>query len=159
MTKKARTESKSSGVSYTMLAGSWLVDAGPNQLKTVTSYSPLGDGKFAAVESVLNFDWTLEGAKPTATHATTLNGVLEKKKDTIDFVLISYVLDKDEKAVYIFKAVGNKVLVDEDTISVQNLIIHIYNDPETANPVTDTADFTIPSSGTFPPVHEYRIQF
>ena len=148
-----------SDVSYKVLAGSWIVDVGPNQLKTVTSYTPLGEGKFAAVESVFDFDWTLEGLKPTATHASTLNGILEKKEDTIDFILISYVLDKDEKAVYILKAVGNKVLVDEDTISVENLIMHVYNDPENANPVTDKADFTIPPSGTFPPVHEYRIKF
>jgi hypothetical protein len=36
--------------------------------------------------------------------------------------------------------------------------LHIYNDPENCNPVTDAADFTIPETGTFPPVHEYRIK-
>jgi hypothetical protein len=69
-----------------------------------------------------------------------------------------YALDNNEKAVYILKAVGNKVLVDEDTISVENLVFHVYDDPESANPVTDAADFIIPPSGTFPPVHEYRIK-
>jgi hypothetical protein len=145
-------------VPHQMLAGSWIVDAGPNQLKLVTSYMPLGDKKFAAVEYVFNFDWTLEGSKPTATHASTLTGILEKKEDSIDFVLVMYALDNNEKAVYILKAVGNKVLVDEDTISVENLVFHVYDDPESANPVTDAADFIIPPSGTFPPVHEYRIK-
>jgi hypothetical protein len=146
------------GVPVSALAGSWIVDAGPNQIKTVTSYTPIGGGKFAAVESVFNFDWSLGGAKPTATHASTLNGIVAKDKQEIDFILITYALDDNEKAVYILKAVGNKVLKDKDTISVENLVFHIYNDPETANPVTDTADFTIPPSGTFPPVREYRIQ-
>jgi len=91
-------------------------------------------------------------------HASTLNGILEKDKKEIDFVLITYALDDTEKAVYTLKAVGNKVLVDKDTISVENLVFHTYNDPETANPVTDAADFTIPPSGTFPPVREYRIK-
>ena len=142
-----------------MLAGSWIVDVGPNQLKAVTAYTPFGRGKFAAVEYVFNFDWTLEGMKPTATHASTLTGILETKDGTIDFVLIAYALDEDEKAVYILKAIGNKILVNEDNISVENLVFHIYNDPERANPITETADFTIPPSGTFPPVHEYRIKF
>jgi|GEM_PF-5703436 len=97
------------GVSASALAGSWIVDAGPNQIKTVTSYTPIGGNKFAAVESVFNFDWTLGGLKPTATHASTLNGIVEKDKKEIDFVLIAYALDDDEKAVYILKAVGNKV--------------------------------------------------
>ena len=134
------------------------MDAGPNQIKTVTSYTPIGGGKFAAVESVFNFDWSLGGLIPTATHASTLNGIVAKNKRSIDFILITYALDDTEKAVYILKAVGNKVLIDRDTISVENLVFHIYNDPETANPVTDTADFTIPPVGTFPPVHEYRIK-
>jgi len=47
------------GVPVSTLAGSWIVDAGPGQIKTVTSYSPIGGGKFAAVESVFNFDWSL----------------------------------------------------------------------------------------------------
>jgi len=100
----------------------------------------------------------LGGLKPTATHASTLNGIVAKDRKEIDFVLITYALDDTEKAVYILKAVGNKVLVDKDTISVENLVFQIYNDPETANPVTDAPDFTIPPSGTFPPVHEYRIK-
>lgn len=92
-----------------------------------------------------------------ATYASTLNGIVEKDKKEIDFVLIAYALDATEKAVYILKAVGNKVLVDKDTISVENLVFHIYTEPETDNPVTDTAAFTIPPTGAFPPVHEYRI--
>jgi hypothetical protein len=146
------------GVSAGALAGSWIVDAGPGQIKTVTSYTPIGGGKFAAVESVFNFDWSLGGSQPTATHASTLNGIVEKDQKEIDFVLITYALDDNEKAVYILKAVGNKVLKDRNTISVENLVFHIYTEPETDNPVTDTADFTIPPTGTFPPVQEYRIK-
>ena len=146
------------GVPVHALGGSWIVDAGPGKIKTVTSYTPIGGGKFAAVESVFNFDWSLGGLQPTATHASTLNGIVKKNKQNIDFVLISYALDDAEQAVYILKAVGNKVLKDKDTISVENLVFHVYTEPETDNPVTDVADFTIPPVGTFPPVHEYRIQ-
>lgn len=151
----ARADSE---VPVSALAGSWIVDAGPGLIKTVTSYTPIGGGKFAAVESVFNFDWSLGGSMPTATHASTLNGIVEKNKKEIDFVLITYALDDTEKAVYILKAVGNKVLMDKDTISVENLVFHIYTEPETDNPVTDAADFTIPPTGTFPPVREYRIK-
>ena len=147
-----------SGVPVSALAGSWIVDAGPGLIKTVTSYTPIGGGKFAAVESVFNFDWSLGGLKPSATHASTLNGIVEKNKGGIDFILITYALDDTETAVYILKAIGNKVLTDKDTISVENLVFHIYTEPETDNPVTDAADFTIPPTGTFPPVHEYRIK-
>lgn len=87
------------GVPVSALAGSWIVDAGPGLIKTVTSYAPMGGGKFAAVESVFNFDWSLGGAEPTATHASTLNGIVEKDKNEIDFVLITYALDDTEKAV------------------------------------------------------------
>lgn len=146
------------GVPASALAGSWIVDAGPNQIKTVTSYTPLGGGQFAAVESVFDFDWSLGGMKPTATHASTLTGIVEKNKKVIDFILIAYALDDNEKAVYILKAIGNKVLKDRDTISVENLVFYIYTEPETDNPVTDTADFAIPPTGTFPPVREYRIE-
>ena len=146
------------GVPAKALAGSWIVDAGPGQIKTVTSYSPIGGGQFAAVESVFNFDWSLGGTMPTATHASTLNGIVEKTKKSIDFILITYALDDNEKAVYILKAVGNKVFKDRDTISVENLVFSIYTKPESENPVSDTADFTIPPSGTFPPVREYRIK-
>ncbi len=146
------------GIPVSTLAGSWIVDAGPNQIKTVTSYTPIGHGKFAAVESVFNFDWSLGGLQPTATHASTLNGIVKKNKKDIDFVLITYVLDDTEKAVYILKAVGNKVLKDQDTISVENLVFQFYTEPESENPVTDKPDFTIPPSGTFPPVREYRIK-
>ena len=146
------------GVPVSALGGSWIVDAGPGQIKTVTSYTPIGGGKFAAVESVFNFDWTLGGLKPTATHASTLNGIVEKNKDKIDFVLIAYALDDNEKAVYILKAIGNKVLKDKDTISVENLVFQFYTEPESDNPVTDTPDFTVPPTGTFPPVREYRIK-
>ena len=146
------------GAGFRNLAGSWIVDAGPGQIKTVTTYTPLGRGTWGAVESVFNFDWTLGGAFPTATHATTLNGILERNQRMIDFTLIAYALDDNEQAVYILKATGNKILVDNDTISVENLIFHIYDMPESHNPVTDPATFTIPDTGTFPPVHEYRIQ-
>ena len=97
-------------------------------------------------------------SKPTATHASTLNGIVEKNKNTIDFVLICYALDDDEKAVYILKAVGNKVFKDKDTISVENLVFQFYTEPESDNPVTDAPDFVVPSTGTFPPVREYRIK-
>jgi hypothetical protein len=140
------------------LAGSWIVDAGPNKIKTIATYTPIGEGKMAAVETGFDFDWTLGGMKPAAMHGTTLNGCVESNGKKIDFVLITYVLDQAEKAVYILKAVGNKVLKDSDTISVENLVFYVYNDPETANPVTDNADFCIPPSGTFPPVREYRIK-
>jgi hypothetical protein len=149
---------RADGVPASALAGSWIVDAGPGQIKTVTAYSPLGGGKFAAVESVFNFDWSLGGSQPTATHATTLTGIVAKGKNKIDFVLIAYALDDNEQAVYILKAVGNKVLKDRDTISVENLVFQFYTEPESDNPVTDAPDFTIPPSGTFPPVREYRIK-
>ena len=60
--------------------------------------------------------------------------------------------------MYILKAVGNKVLKDKDTISVENLVFQFYTEPETDNPVTDAPDFTVPPTGTFPPVREYRIK-
>lgn len=146
------------GVPVHALAGSWIADAGPNQIKAVISYAPPGGGKFAAVESVFNFDWSLGGTQPSATHGTTFNGIVEKDKKEIDFIVIGYALDNTEKAVYILKVVGNKVLKDKDTISVENLVLHIYTEPETDNPVTDTADFTIPPTGTFPPFPQYRIK-
>jgi hypothetical protein len=142
-----------------VLAGSWIMDGGAGQFKTICSYAPIGDGKFTAVEfSAINFDWTLDGLKPTATHGTTLHGILETDSQNIGFVLIAYALDKDSKAVYLLKAVGNQTVVDQDTLSVENLVFHFYNDPETANPVTDRADFCVPHNGTFPPVRQYRIR-
>jgi hypothetical protein len=146
------------GVPASAVAGAWIADAGPGQIKVAISYSPIGDRKFAAVESVFNFDWSLGGAQPTATHASTLNGIVEKNRNSIDFVLIGYALDDNEKAVYILKAVGNKVFKDRDTISVENLVFQFYTEPETDNPVTDAPDFTIPPTGTFPPVRQYRIK-
>jgi hypothetical protein len=140
------------------LGGSWIVDVGPGQVKTLTTYTPIGGGKFAAAESVFNFDWSLGGSKPTATHATSMVGIVEDDGSMIKFLLVSYVLDESEKAVYILKATGNKELKNADTLSVLNLVFHVYNDPENCNPVKDTADFTIPDSGTFPPIHEYRIK-
>jgi hypothetical protein len=134
------------------LGGSWIVESG-----ALATYTPVGGGKYAAAESIFNFDWTLGGAKPSATHSTTWNGVVEEDGDNIKYVLIGYVLDKDEKAVYILKVVGDKILKDPDTISVENSVVHVYNTP-TCNPVTDVPDFTIPASGTFPPVREYRIK-
>jgi hypothetical protein len=147
-----------SGIPVSAVGGAWIADAGPGQIKVTISYSPIEGGKFAAVESVLNFDWSLGGLHPTATHATTLNGIVKKNKNSIDFVLIGYALDDTEKAVYILKAVGNKVFQDRDTISVENLVFQFYTEPETDNPVTDPPDFTIPPTGTFPPVRQYRIQ-
>jgi hypothetical protein len=140
------------------LAGSWIVDGGPGQVKTLAVYTPIEAGKCAAVEAVINFDWPLGGAKPNATHGTSLNGVVDASGETIRFVLIAFALDAHEKAVYIVKAVGTKVLKDKDTLSVENLIFHVYNNPESANPNTDNPDFSIPPSGTFPPVHEYRVK-
>jgi hypothetical protein len=87
-----------------------------------------------------------------------LNGIVKKNKNSIDFVLIAYALDDNEKAVYILKAVGNKVFKDKDTISVENLVFQFYTEPESDNPVTDAPDFVVPSTGTFPPVREYRIK-
>jgi hypothetical protein len=139
-------------------AGSWIVDAGPNQIKTVTAYTPTGNGKFSAVESVFNFDWTLGDQKPDAVGATSLIGEIEADGQRATFSMVAYALDSNQKAVYILKAVGNKVLVDHDTISVENLVFQFYNDPETANPMIDEPDFCIPSTGTFPPVREYRIK-
>jgi hypothetical protein len=139
-------------------AGSWIVDAGPNQIKTVTAYTPTGNGKFSAVESVFNFDWTLGGQKPEAVGATSLIGTIEADGQRATFSMVAYALDSNQKAVYILKAVGNKVLVDHDTISVENLVFEFYNDPETANPMIDEPDFCIPATGTFPPVREYRIK-
>ena len=140
------------------LAGSWIVDGGAGQVKTLAVYTPIGEGKCAAVEAVINFDWSLGGAKSNATHGTSLNGVVDANDETIRFVLIAFALDAQEKAVYIVKAVGTKVLKDKDTLSVENLIFHVYTNPESANPNTDKPDFSIPPSGTFPPVHEYRIK-
>lgn len=142
-----------------VLGGSWIMDGGPGQFKTICSYAPIGNGKFAAVEyGGINFDWTLDGLKPTATHGTTLNGVVKTDGKNIEFVLIAYALDDNSREVYILKAVGSKTVVDLDTLSVENLVFHFYNDPETANPVTDRADFCVPHSGTFPPLRQYRIK-
>jgi hypothetical protein len=146
------------GVPISVIAGSWIVDAGPGQFKTVASYAPIDGDKFTTVHSSVNFDWSLNGQQPTATHGSTLHGIVEKNKEAIDFILIMYALDDTEKAVYIVKAIGNKVLKDQDTMSVENMVLHIYTEPETDNPVTDTADFTIPETGTFPPIPEYRIK-
>jgi hypothetical protein len=143
---------------YAQLAGSWIVDGGPGQMKVFETYHPIGDGKFTATGVGFNFDWTLGGAKPNATHGTTQCGVVEVVDGQIVFSLLNYALDDSQRAVYILKAVGTKILKDDDTISVENLVFHFYNDPENANPVTDTADFTIPESGTYPPVREYRIK-
>jgi hypothetical protein len=148
----------SNNFSSEFFSGCWIVDAGPGQVKTVATYVPIGDGKFAAVETVFNFDWTLNGTKPNARQASNLTGVVDTSGEMVSFVMVAYALDEHQRAAYILKAVGNKVLVDRDTISVQNLVFHIYEDPEACNPITDVANFTIPSTGTFPPVHEYRIK-
>ena len=143
---------------FSRLAGSWIVDAGPGQMKVLETYLPFADGKFTATGIGFNFDWSLGGVKPTATHGSTQCGVVEVVDGKIVFTLLNYALDDNQKAVYILKAVGSKILEDEDTIIVENLVMHFYNDPENANPVTDPSDFTIPPSGTFPPVREYRIK-
>lgn len=145
-------------MSSDLLAGSWIVDAGPNQLKVLASYTAMGDGKFSSVESVLNFDWTLGGSKPNATHGTATFGEVETRDGVIRFILITYALDASGKAVYIAKSTGDKIFEDQDTIRVENMVLFVYNDPETANPVTDAPDFCIPPSGVFPPVREYRIK-
>ncbi len=139
--------------SLDVLGGSWIFESG-----VLGTYTPAGGGRFTASESVFNFDWSLGGAKSAATHGTTLIGLVEEVGNQIKYVEIAYGLDKDEKAVYIMKVTGEKIFKDADTMSVENTIMHIYNDP-TCNPVTDLADFTIPESGTFPPVPGYRIKF
>ena len=148
----------STEISSDLLAGAWIVDAGPSQMKLVAVYSALGGGKFNAVESVINFDWALGGLKPAAIHGTTTTGIVETRDGKIEFALITYALDASGKAVYIAKSTGTKVFEDQDTICVENLVLNLYNNPETANPVTDAPDFCVPPSGTFPPVREYRIK-
>ena len=145
--------------SQEVLVGSWIMDGGPGQFKMIASYTPCGDGSFVAVAFPgIDFDWTLGGLKPTAVQATPFHGVVEVDEQGIEFILVGYIVDNCSKAVYILKAVGSKTVVDQDTLSVENLVFHFYNDPETSNPVTDQADFYIPHSGTFPPIHEYRIK-
>lgn len=136
-----------------MLSGSWIFESG-----VLGTYTPVGGGRFTASESVFNFDWTLGGAKPSATQGTALIGAVEDDGNHVKFVEIAYGLDKDGKAVYIMKVIGEKIFKDVDTMSVENSVVHVYNDPS-CNPVTDLADFTIPESGTFPPVRGYRIRF
>lgn len=77
---------------------------------------------------MFNFDWSLNELKPSTTHGSTFNGVVKKNKRSIDFIVIGYALDDTEKAVYIAKVTGNKVLKDKDTISIENLVIHIYTE-------------------------------
>ncbi len=139
-------------VDRNVLGGSWIFESG-----VLGTYTPVGGGKFTASESLFNFDWSLGGSKPTATHGSALVGLVEDDGDHIRYVEIAYGLDKDEKAVYILKVIGEKIFKDADTMSVENAVVHIYNDPS-CNPVTDQADFTIPESGTFPPVRGYRIK-
>ncbi len=135
------------------LSGSWIFESG-----VLGTYTPAGEGRFTASESVFNFDWSLGGTKPAATHGTALIGLVEEVGNQIKYVEIAYGLDKDEKAVYILKVTGEKIFKDADTMSVENAVVHVYNDPA-CNPVTDLADFTIPESGTFPPVRGFRIKF
>ena len=142
-----------------VLGGSWIIDSGPGQFKMIVSYIPCGEGKLAAVAFPgIDFGWTLGGLKPTAAHATTFHGVVEVDEQGIGFSLVGYILDNCSKPVYILKAVGRKIVVDQDTLRVENLVFQFYNDPETANPVTDKVDFCVPADGTFPPIREYRIQ-
>ncbi len=135
------------------LGGSWIFESG-----VLGTYTPVGEGQFTASEDVYNFDWSLGGAKPAATHGTALIGFVEEVENQIKFVEIAYGLDKDGKAVYIMKVTGEKIFKDADTMSVENSVVHVYNDP-TCNPITGPADFRIPESGTFPPVRGYRIKF
>lgn len=135
------------------------MDGGPCQFKAILSYVPIGDGRFVAIEfGGINFDWTLDGLKSSATHGTTLNGVVETNGNSIEFVLVAYALDDSSKAIYILKAVGSITVVDQDTLNVENLVFNFYNDPETANPIADESDFCVPHNGTFPPIREYRIK-
>ncbi len=140
-------------IAHDKLGGSWIFESG-----VLGTYTPISGGRFTASESVFNFDWSLGGAKPSATHGTVMIGLVEDDGNQVKFVEVAYGLDKDEKAVYIMKVVGEKIFQDADTMSVENTIVHVYNDP-TCNPVTDMADFTIPEIGTFPPVRGYRIKF
>ena len=136
-----------------VVSGSWIFESG-----VLGTYTPVGGGRFTASESVFNFDWTLGGAKPSATQGTALIGLVEDDGNHVKFSEIAYGLNKDGKAVYIMKVIGEKIFKDVDTMSVENSVVHVYNDPS-CNPVTDLADFTIPESGTFPPVRGYRIKF
>lgn len=139
-------------------AGSWAFSSGPDQVKALGTYTPISGNKFVGIASGINFDWTLGGMKPTATHGTPSHGAFEKKgKDRISFVEIAYALDSSDKAVYIIKATGDKILKDKDTMSVENVVMHIYNDPENANPLTDTADLVI-SGGASPSMIGHRIK-
>ena len=143
-----------------VLGGSWIMDGGQGQFKSNCSYAPISTGKYIAIAySGINFDWTLDGLKLTATHGTTLNGVIETEGKEIKFILVGFALDDSSQAVYILKAIGNIIVVDQDTLSVENLVFHFYSNPETANPMTDPADFCVPHNGTFPPLHQYRIKF
>ncbi len=140
-------------IAHDALGGSWIFESG-----VLGTYTPISGGRFTASESVFNFDWSLGGAKPAATHGTALIGLVKEVGNHIKYVEIAYGLDKDEKAVYIMKVTGEKIFQGADTMSVENSVVHVYNDPS-CNPVTDLADFTIPESGTFPPVRGYRIRF
>jgi len=136
------------------------MDGGQGQFKSICSYAPMGTGMFTTIAfGGINFDWTLDGLKPTATQGTTLVGVVETDGNESRFILVGFALDDSSQAVYILKAIGNNIVVDQDTLSVENLVFHFYSNPETANPITDPADFCIPHKGTFPPVRQYRIKF
>jgi hypothetical protein len=142
------------------VGGSWIMDGGQGQFKAICSYAPLGSGMFTAIAfSGINFDWTLDGLKPTATHGTTLVGVVKTDENECSFILVGFALDDSAQAIYILKATGKNNVVDQDTLNMNNLVFHFYNNPETANPMTDPADFCIPHMGTFPPVRQYRIKF
>ena len=135
------------------------MDGGPGQFKTIASYIPIGEGKYVAVAfEGINFDWTLDGMKPTVTHCSTSSGFVQINEERIEFILITYALDDQSRPVYIQKAVGAKQIIDRDTLSVENLVLHFYTHPETANPVTDRANFCVPDGGSFPSIREYRIR-
>ncbi len=139
--------------------GSWILDSGPGQFKAICAYVPAGVGKFVAIEYAgIDFDWSLGGLKPTVIRATTLCGILELAEDGAKFALVGFALDDRQRAVYAIKVVGTKTVVDQDTLNVENMVFHFYENPESANLNADQADFCIPASGTFPPIREYRIK-
>ncbi len=63
-------------------------------MKTLATYTPIGLGKMAAVESVINFDWSLGGSKPAATHGSALIGIVQISGNKVEFILIAYALDE-----------------------------------------------------------------
>lgn len=86
------TQNTAHDIAQDALSGSWIFESG-----VLGTYTPVGERRFTASESVFNFDWTLGGVKPAATHGTALTGVVEADGNQIKYVVIAYGLDKDEK--------------------------------------------------------------